>query len=89
MLFTVSIRVSPFLTELCAALKLITSALNRFSASSKDSFVLVEFEKQVGDRNISPSEGTFMGRLMTAADLLLFCESIQYHSVVRYLIPNK
>ena len=38
-LLTVSINVSPFLTEDCEAEKLITSADNRFSASSNDNLV--------------------------------------------------
>jgi len=42
-LFTVSINDSPFLTEDCAAEKLIISAESLFSASSKDNFVLVLF----------------------------------------------
>jgi hypothetical protein len=67
MLFTVSTRVSPFLTELCAALKFITSALSLFSASSKDSLVLVEFSKNRFAIVISRKEGTFLiGRLITS-----------------------
>ena len=67
MLFTVSTRVSPFLTELLAEEKLTTSALSRFSASSKDSRVRVEFSKNKFAIVRSRREGTFlMGRLMTS-----------------------
>ena len=45
MLFTVSISVSPFEIEEPIFEKLIISALNLFSANSKDNFVLVEFSK--------------------------------------------
>jgi len=45
-LFTVSIKVSPFLTEDWDAEKLMTSADKRFSANSKDNFVRVEFSKK-------------------------------------------
>src|SRR5690606_22105402 len=66
-LLTVSIRVSPFLTEDCAEEKLRTSADNRFSASSKDNLVLVEFSKKRLAMVISRSEGTFfMGLLITS-----------------------
>ena len=66
-LLTVSIRVSPFLTDDCAAEKLITSAERRFCANSKDSLVLVLFSKNILAMVISRSEGTFLiGRLMTS-----------------------
>jgi len=39
---TVSLRLSPFLTELVATLTLTTSALKSFAASSKEFLVLVE-----------------------------------------------
>ena len=66
-LLTVSINVSPFLTEEEAAEKLITSALKRFSANSKDKRVLVEFSKNKFAIVISRSVGTFLiGRLMTS-----------------------
>ena len=45
MLLTVSISVSPFEIEDPVLEKFITSALNLFSANSKDNFVLVEFSK--------------------------------------------
>ena len=69
-LFTVSTRVSPFFTLEEEAEKLTTSADRRFSANSKESFVLVEFSKKILAIVISRSEGTFlMGRLMTSLKL--------------------
>src|SRR5690606_33106001 len=66
-LFTVSIRVSPFLTDDCDEEKFNTSADKRFSANSKDNLVLVEFSKNRLAMVISLSEGTFlMGRLITS-----------------------
>ena len=50
-LLTVSIKVSPFLTDEAPDEKLITSAESRFSASSKESFVLVEFSKNLPWKN--------------------------------------
>ena len=55
----VSIKVSPFLTEEAVEVKLTTSAERRFSASSKDSFVLVEFSKNRLATVISRNDGTF------------------------------
>ena len=67
MLLTVSISVSPFLTEDCEAEKLITSAERRFSANSKDSLVRVEFSKNKLAMVISLKDGTFLiGLLMTS-----------------------
>lgn len=66
-LFTVSISVSPFLTDDCAAEKLITSADNLFWANSKESLVLVLFSKNILAIVISRNEGTFlMGLLITS-----------------------
>src|SRR5690606_23988297 len=66
-LFTVSIRVSPLVTEEEAEEKFITSALNLFSASSKDNLVLVLFSKNKLAIVISLREGTFLiGRLITS-----------------------
>ena len=59
-LFTVSISVSPFLTEDWAAEKLITSAESLFWASSKDNLVRVLFSKNILAMVISLSEGTFL-----------------------------
>ena len=65
-LLTVSIKVSPFLTDDCDAEKFITSADNRFSAISNESFVLVEFSKNKLAIVISRREGTFfIGLLIT------------------------
>ena len=58
-LFTVSISVSPFLTEDCEDEKFSTSADKRFSANSKDSLVRVEFSKNKLAMVISLSDGTF------------------------------
>ena len=70
MLLTVSIRVSPFLTELLEALKLTMSAESRFSANSKDKRVRVEFSKNKLAMVISRREGTFfIGRLITSLKL--------------------
>jgi len=57
---TVSINVSPFVTEDCLAEKLMISADNRFSANSKESFVLVLFSKNKFAMVISLREGTFL-----------------------------
>src|SRR5690554_4649624 len=66
-LLTVSNSVSPFFTELLEEEKLTTSADNLFSASSKESLVLVEFSKKTLAMVISRKEGTFlMGLLMTS-----------------------
>ena len=67
MLFTVSIRVSPFLTEDWEAEKLMISAESLFSASSKDKRVRVLFSKKILAMVMSLREGTFfMERLMTS-----------------------
>ena len=65
-LFTVSIRVSPFLREDEEAEKLTVSADNRFSANSKERRVRVEFSKNNLAMVMSLSEGTFfIGLLIT------------------------
>ena len=70
-LFTVSTRVSPFLTEDEPAEKLTTSALKRFSANSKDRRVRVLFSKNKFAIVISRSVGTFfMGRFKTSLNSL-------------------
>ena len=53
-------RVSPLLTEELEDEKFIMSADSRFSASSKESFVLVEFSKNKLAIVISLNEGTFL-----------------------------
>ena len=66
MLLTVSMSVSPFLTEDEAAEKLTTSADSRFSANSKDKRVRVEFSKNKLAMVMSLKEGTFfMGLFST------------------------
>src|SRR5690625_1172052 len=66
-LFTVSIKVSPLFTEEEEAAKLMVSALNLFSASSKESFVRVLLSKKILAIVISRKEGTFLiGRLITS-----------------------
>src|SRR6185503_18968324 len=65
-LFTVSISVSPLLTEEDEAAKLMVSADRRRSASSKDKRVRVEFSKNILAMVTSRSEGTFLiGRFKT------------------------
>ncbi|MCY1531377.1 hypothetical protein D9M68_666010 [compost metagenome] len=65
MLFTVSISVSPLLTDEEEAAKLMMSAESLFSANSKESLVRVEFSKKILAMVISLKAGTFlMGRLI-------------------------
>jgi hypothetical protein len=59
MLFTVSIKVSPFDTDEDELEKFTTSADNLFSASSKEIFVRVEFSKKTLAIVMSLSDGTF------------------------------
>ena len=47
MLFIVSNKLSPFITELSDEEKFIISAESLFSASSKDNLVLVLFSKKI------------------------------------------
>src|SRR5882757_7434848 len=60
MLFTVSISVSPLLTDDDEAAKFTTSAERRFSASSNDRRVRVEFSKNILAMVTSRKEGTFL-----------------------------
>ncbi|MNY33219.1 hypothetical protein D3C86_1674860 [compost metagenome] len=70
MLFTVSISVSPLLTEDEDAAKLTTSAESLFSASSNESLVRVEFSKNILAMVMSLNDGTlFMGLLITSLKL--------------------
>src|SRR5690606_14840239 len=90
MLFTVSIRVSPFLAEELAAEKLTTSAERRFSASSKESLVRVLFSKNILAIVTSLRVGTFlMERLITSLKLSSVSIMIVMYLLFRYLIPNK
>ncbi len=59
MLLTVSISVSPLLTDDDEAAKFTTSADRRFSASSNDNRVRVEFSKNILAMVTSRSDGTF------------------------------
>ena len=66
-LFTVSIKVSPFFIDEEELEKLITSALSLFSANSNDNLVLVLFSKKRLAIVISLKEGTFLiGLLRTS-----------------------
>ena len=87
-LFTVSISVSPFFTELPEALKLRMSAESLFSANSKESFVRVEFSKKIFAIVISLSEGTFLiGRLITSLKLSAVLKIKSMSSLLRSFIP--
>jgi hypothetical protein len=67
MLFTVSISVSPLLTDDDDAAKLTISAERRFSANSNDRRVRVEFSKNILAMVTSRSDGTFLiGRFSTS-----------------------
>src|SRR5690554_7030874 len=89
-LLTVSIKVSPLLTEEAAAEKFTTSAESRFSAKSKESFVRVEFSKNKLAMVISLSEGTFfIGRLITSLKLSAVSKIKLISANVSCLIPSK
>src|SRR5688572_24277172 len=89
-LFTVSSSVSPLLTEDELALKLITSALNRFSASSNEMRVRVEFSKNKLAIVTSLSEGTFLiGLLMTSLNWSEVSKMSSMSSRVIYFIPSR
>src|SRR5690606_15746287 len=89
-LLTVSIRVSPFLTELFPEEKLITSAESLFSANSKDNRVRVEFSKKTLAMVISLREGTFLiGRLMTSLKLSAVSKISWISSSLMSFIPSK
>src|ERR1022692_4016525 len=88
MLFTVSISVSPLLTDDDDAEKLITSADNLFCASSNERRVRVEFSKNKLAMVTSRRDGTFlMGRLMTALKVSVVVKIRLMSSTVRSLIP--
>ena len=71
MLFTVSIKVSPFFTDEDDAAKFTTSAESLFSANSKESFVRVEFSKNILAMVMSLNDGTFLiGLLITEPNRL-------------------
>ena len=83
-LLTVSISVSPFLTDDDAAEKLSVSAERRFSANSKDNLVRVEFSKNKFAIVISRKDGTFrIGRLITS--LKLSAEDVQVALLIGHI----
>src|SRR5690606_10129131 len=89
-LLTVSIKVSPFLTELFPEEKLITSADNLFSASSKDRRGRGEFSKKMLAIVISLREGTFLiGRLITSLKLCAGSKISCISSSLMFFIPNE
>ncbi|MNN30909.1 hypothetical protein D3C81_1445730 [compost metagenome] len=89
-LLTVSINVSPLLTDEDEAAKLTISADSLFSASSKESRVRVEFSKNTLAMVISRKEGTFLIGLFNTSLKLLAVSRINWISFsFRSLIPNK
>ena len=90
MLLTVSNKVSPFFTEEPEAEKLMVSADNLFSASSKDNRVRVEFSKNTLAIVTSRREGTFLiGLLRTSLNSLAVLTIRSMDSASKSLIPNK
>jgi hypothetical protein len=89
-LFTVSISVSPLLTDEEEAEKLITSADNLRSANSNDNRVRVEFSKNKLAMVTSRKEGTFlMGRFNTSLKLSAVENTRSMSSFVRPFIPKR
>src|SRR5688572_8626956 len=89
-LFTVSSKVSPFETEEEEAVKLIVSADKRFSASSKEILVLVEFSKKRFTITTSRNEGTFFtGRCNTSLNCSAVCKIREISEDSRSLMPSK
>jgi hypothetical protein len=89
-LLTVSIRVSPFFTELLEAVKFKTSADNLFAANSKEILVRVEFSKKILAMVMSRKDGTFlMGRLMTSLKESAVVKMVFISEVVKSRIPIK
>lgn len=90
MLLTVSIRVSPLVTEDTEAEKLTTSAERRFSASSKEVRVRVLFSKKRLAIVIPLSEGSFLeGAESTSGESFRRAEDQFQVVLFRYLIPNR
>ena len=90
MLFTVSIRVSPFETEDPEAEKLMVSALSRFSASSKDIRVRVLFSKKILAIVVSRRVGTFLiGLCKTCLKLSAVWKIVSTSSFFSSFIPNR
>src|SRR5690606_1991708 len=90
MLFTVSISVSPLVTEELEEAKFITSAESLFSANSNESFVRVLFSKKRLAMVISRREGTFLiGRLITSLKWSAVSKISWISASVMYFIPSK
>src|SRR5205085_451840 len=90
MLFTVSSNVSPLETEDELAVKFSESADKRFSASSKDMRVRVEFSKNKLTTVISRSEGTFLtGRCKTSLNCEVVDKISAISSLERSLMPSR
>ena len=89
-LLTVSSSVSPFLTEELLAEKLTTSALRRFSASSKLIRVRVLFSKNKLATVTSFRLGTFFtGRLITCLNSSAISKMVRMSASVMYLMPSR
>ena len=89
-LLTVSISVSPLLTDDELALKFTISALSRRSASSNEMRVRVLFSKNKFTTVVSRSVGTFLiGRLITSLKLSAVLKMSSMSSTVKYFIPSK
>src|ERR1700742_4290286 len=89
-LFTVSISVSPLLTEDDDAAKFTTSADNLFSASSNDRRVRVEFSKKILAIVTSRREGTFLiGRFKTDLNVSAVSNISSMSARFRSFMPNK
>ena len=85
-----SIKVSPFLTDDCAAEKLITSAESLFCANSNDNLVRVEFSKKILAIVMSRNDGTFLiGLFITSLNWLAVSKIKFISDGFRYFIPNK
>src|SRR5882757_5719470 len=90
MLLTVSISVSPLLTDDDDAAKFTTSADKRFSASSNDKRVRVEFSKNILAIVTSRREGTFfMGRFNTVLKLSAVSNISWISAGFKSLIPKR
>jgi hypothetical protein len=90
MLFTVSISVSPLLTDDEEAAKFTTSADSRFSASSNESRVRVEFSKNMLAIVTSRSEGTFfIGLFKTDLKVSAVSNISSISARFKSFMPNK
>ena len=90
MLFMVSNKLSPFITELSDEEKFIISAESLFSASSKDNFVLVLFSKKIFAIVKCLNDGTFlMGLDRTSLNILAVSKINSISSIDKSFIPSK